>query len=151
MRLMIRWSPMSRVFSMEPDGITRAWPMVPLMSIKASATQNQAMTSRCTRWPIGRFASIPLSFVFASAFMFHRHGTLGRCVFASIAVHCITCLTARAAFAHFQLHQVGRIHARVARRAVAPLRVIHRLLQIHERNVAERIRAQELAYFFRAV
>jgi len=31
---------------MEPEGMTRAWPMVPLMRRKARPTQNQAMISR---------------------------------------------------------------------------------------------------------
>src|SRR5271169_2938058 len=39
---------MSRVFSMEPEGMTRAWPRVPLMSMKARMTQNQAMASLLT-------------------------------------------------------------------------------------------------------
>ena len=39
---------MSSVFSMEPEGITRAWPSVPLMSMKARMTQNQAMISLLT-------------------------------------------------------------------------------------------------------
>src|SRR5579859_231704 len=47
---MIRWSPIRRVFSMELEGMTRAWPMVPLMSRNARATQNQAMISRVIRW-----------------------------------------------------------------------------------------------------
>src|SRR6516162_4884295 len=46
MRLIMRSSPTSRVCSIEPEGITRAWPMVPLMSRKINPTQNQAMTSR---------------------------------------------------------------------------------------------------------
>src|SRR5262250_153842 len=41
---------MSSVFSMDPEGMTRAWPMVPLISRKASATQNQAMISRRSFW-----------------------------------------------------------------------------------------------------
>ena len=39
---------MSNVFSIEPEGMTRAWPIVPLISRKTRPTQNQAMTSRCS-------------------------------------------------------------------------------------------------------
>ncbi len=35
---------MRRVFSIEPEGMTRAWPMVPLIRRNASPTQNQAMS-----------------------------------------------------------------------------------------------------------
>src|SRR6266852_109809 len=101
MRLMIRWSPISRVFSMEPEGITRACPMVPLMSKNTSATQNQAMTSRCTRCPTGTLGCA--SFLgLGSAFMFHRHGMFDW-PFTSVAVHRVTCFVHNA-FAHFQLH-----------------------------------------------
>src|SRR5574340_441497 len=58
---MIRWSPMSSVFSIEPEGITRACPMVPLISRNASATQNHASASLRTFWPVvsGSFWSAP--------------------------------------------------------------------------------------------
>src|SRR6266849_7272169 len=126
---------MSRVFSMEPEGITRAWPMVPLISMKARATQNQAMISRWTRWPTGRFASVSFSLVLASAFMFHRYGTFGCGVVALIAVRRVIRFAIRAAFADFQLHQVRGIDACVTRRTVAASGVVHGLLQIGERDV----------------
>src|SRR5215467_98382 len=37
---------MRSVSSMEPDGMTRAWPMAPLISRKTRPTQNHAMISR---------------------------------------------------------------------------------------------------------
>src|SRR5260221_9738967 len=37
---------MSSVFSMELEGMTRAWPMAPLMRRKTRPTQNHAMISR---------------------------------------------------------------------------------------------------------
>src|ERR1700675_80445 len=131
---------------MEPEGITRAWPMVPLISKKTSATQNHAMISRWTFCPTGtwgtasllRLASALTSLfgsAFNSAFMFHRHGILVG-AFTSVAIHRVTCFAARNAIAHFKLHQVRGIHARVARRAVTAFRVAHRLLQSGERNVA---------------
>src|SRR5271163_2846232 len=48
-RLMMRWSPTSRVFSMEPEGITRAWPSVPLINRNMRMTHIQAITSRWMR------------------------------------------------------------------------------------------------------
>src|SRR5712664_3644108 len=107
---------MSKVFSIEPEGITRAWPMVPLISKKTSATQNHAMTSRCTRWPIGTLGCASLVRL-ASAFMFHRHGMLAILIFTRVAAHCFPYFASRMVFAHLQLHQVGWGHAGVARRA----------------------------------
>src|SRR6266852_2739628 len=135
---------MSSVSSMEPDGITRAWPMVPLISKKTSATQNHAMTSRCTRWPIGTLgcASLPR---LASAFMFHRHGMLAILIFTGVAAHCFPYFATRMIFAHLQLHQVRWVHAGVARRAIVALCVADRLLHAGQRNVTQRIRANEFA------
>src|SRR4029077_21208065 len=113
---------MSRVFSMEPEGITRAWPMVPLISKNTSATQNQAMISRCTFCPTGKLCCASLLGL-RSVFMFHRHGMFDWS-FTSVSVHSVTCLVHNA-FAHFQLHQVRWIDARVAGRAKAALRVAH--------------------------
>src|SRR5229473_1347233 len=137
---------MSRVFSMEPEGITRAWPMVPLMSKNTSATQNQAMISRCTFCPTGTLGCASLLGL-GSAFMFHRHGIFDW-TFTSVAVHRVTCLV-RIAFAHFQLHQVRRIDAGVAGGAIVALRVADSLLQSGQRNVAQRIGSDEFADFFR--
>src|SRR5579864_7158882 len=147
MRLIIRWSPISSVFSMEPEGITRACPIVPLISRNTSATQNHAMTSRCTRLPTGTaFAGVSLLFL-ASAFMFHRHGPLDCGVFLKIRLHCVGHLAVPAAFTHFQLHQIRRIHAGVARSAIVALGVVHCLPQSRERDVAKGIGPDELANF----
>src|SRR5215469_12418677 len=75
---------MSSVFSIEPEGMTRAWPRVPLMSKKARITQNQAMISLLTLAPIvgsGALAALFFGFVLAaSAFTIH----LGRSIHPSI-------------------------------------------------------------------
>src|SRR5579864_3877062 len=148
MRLIIRWSPISSVFSIEPEGITRACPMVPLISRNTSATQNHAMISCWTRCPTGTCACVSLFFL-ASAFMFHRHRPLACAVLLEIRLHGLGCFAVGAAFPHFQLHQVRGIHAGVARGAVVPLSVVHRLLESWQRNVAEGIRTDEFANFLR--
>src|SRR6516225_10787050 len=86
---MIRWSPMSSVFSMEPEGITRACPSVPLISMKASITQNQAMASLLTLELMEASASLAgASFVFtliASAFTVHLNDeTAGSLIITAI-------------------------------------------------------------------
>src|SRR5271157_5053171 len=108
---MIRWSPINKVSSIEPDGIMRACPSVPLISMNARITQNHAMISLFTFALIGTSASFALFFLLlpASAFTLHRH-FFGHFIRARF-------------FAHFQLHQVGRINARVARSAEVPLGV----------------------------
>src|SRR5580704_247069 len=126
---MMRWSPIRRVFSIEPEGMTRAWPMVPLIRRKASPTQNQARTSRWTRWPIGSLGSsaallatlptsLPVSlaigFSVTSAFTFHRHRSLDMRVVRYVAI--LLFRSAAAALANFELHEIGRIDARVTRR-----------------------------------
>src|SRR6516225_3973959 len=139
---MIRWSPISSVFSIDPDGITRACPSVPLISMNARITQNQAMISLFTRAPSDESAASLadpfLMFTFAaSAFTFHRHYLFDfrRC--------CV--------FANLQLHQVGRIDTRITRRTEVPCGVIHRLPQPGKRQVPQRIRAQVLADLLRSV
>src|ERR1700674_1696410 len=127
---------MSRVFSMEPEGITRAWPMVPLISKNTSATQNQALISRCTFCRTGTLGCASLLGL-RSAFMLHRPGMFDWS-FTSVAVHSVTCFL-HYALAHFQLHQVRWIDARVAGRAIVALRVAHRLFQSGQRNIAQRI------------
>src|ERR1700722_3835245 len=52
---MIRWSPTSRVFSIDPEGITRACPTAPLINKNARPTQNHATISRRTCTDIGIF------------------------------------------------------------------------------------------------
>src|SRR5450755_2085539 len=138
MRLMIRWSPISSVFSIEPEGITRACPIVPLISMNANATQNHAMISRSTRWPTGRrFSSFSFSLFVASAFTFHRHRALGRWVFYATTVRSIPEHIVGGRFAYLELHEVGRVHSSVARGAEAALGIVHRLFQTGQRDVAE--------------
>src|SRR5271168_4050031 len=154
MRLMMRWSPMSSVFSIEPEGMTRAWPMVPLIRRKASPTQNQASASRCTRLPTGSFGSsavfavapptsLPVGFCIVSAFTFHRHWLFKSYVVRRVAVLCVRRVSV--ALADFELHEIGRIDSGITRRAELAFSVIHGLAQSGERNVTERIRAEKLA------
>src|SRR5580765_7774661 len=133
---MIRWSPMSKVFSIEPEGMTRAWPIAPLISRKTRPTQNQANISR-------RMVCLTVSF-FASdftflAFMFHRH----RRGFRELAD--ADTLT------NFELHQVGRIIPRIARSTEVATRVIDGLAKASERNVPKRVRAEKTPNFFRRI
>src|SRR5215472_3245507 len=109
---------MSSVFSIEPEGMTRAWPIAPLISRKTSPTQNQAMISRWTFVFTGRLASaFSAFFVFSlSAFTMHHHRPFsGR----GFAFHCNRSFR-RFAFrigpAHFQLHKIGRVNSRITRR-----------------------------------
>src|SRR5580692_4973033 len=157
MRLMMRWSPMRSVFSIEPDGITRAWPMVPLISRNASPTQNQASASRCTRLPMGSLdssafspvslpSSLPLGFCFRSAFTFHRHWLFDRCVVRSIAI--LRFRSVAIALADFELHEIRRIDPGITRRTELAFGVIHGLAKRRKRDVAERVRAEKLANFF---
>src|ERR1700675_4420231 len=78
---MIRWSPTSRVFSIEPEGMTRACPRVPLTSRKIRPTQNQAMISLLTlalMEPSDSFAAPFLVFGFlASAFTIYLNSQIG--------------------------------------------------------------------------
>src|ERR1700721_307238 len=123
--------------------------MVPLIRRKARPTQNQAMASRNTRWPMGSFgsstflpgalpfslrASLPTDSCMASAFTFHRHRPLDQRVFRTVSIFPV--MRVAVALADFQLHEIGGIHG---------------LAQGRERNIAERIRAKELANFFRRV
>src|SRR5215469_12869475 len=150
MRLMMRWSPMSRVFSMEPEGITRAWPMVPLMSKNTSPTQNQAITSRWTFVLIGRLASDFFGFsVFAlSAFTMHHHRPFCGSGFALYCNRIGGRISGGSAPANFQLHQVSRIHPRIARGTEPAFRVGDGVFERRKREVAERVRGKEFADFF---
>src|SRR5215475_4575962 len=98
---MIRWSPISNVFSIEPEGITRAWPSVPLMSMKARITQNHAMASLFTLELMEASASLAGAAFFAftliaSAFTVHRYD-FGR-------------LSIGGVLADLELHQVRGIY-----------------------------------------
>src|SRR5436309_2310624 len=150
MRLMMRWSPMSRVFSMEPEGMTRAWPMVPLISRNTSPTQNQAITSRWTFVLIGRFASGFFAFSgFAlSAFTMHRHRPFCGSGFTVYCNRSGGRIFGGTAPANLQLHQVGRVNTRIARPTESALVVADGLFERGQREVAKRIRAEEFADFF---
>src|SRR5580658_4547656 len=139
---------MRRVSSMEPEGMTRAWPMVPLMRRNASPTQNQARASRRTRVPMGSLgssvflagvltvsspASLPLGFCLTSAFTFHRHRLFHRCVVRRVAVLCVWDVAV--ALAHFELHEVCRIDAGITRRTELAFGVVHGLAQRRKRDV----------------
>src|SRR2546427_1137392 len=102
---------MRSVFSIEPEGITRACPIVPLMSRNISATQSHAMISRWTRLFNG---SAPfLVFFCGSVFTVHRHRRLsGMRISRPLGVSPV-----RRILANFQLHKTGRINACVARGA----------------------------------
>src|SRR5215475_910546 len=133
---MIRWSPISRVFSMEAEGMTRACPIAPLISRNTRPTQNQASTSCRT---LSRRVGVFVRGRSWSVFTFHRHrGALRR-------------LATRRTFADLQLHQVGRIASGVAGGAEVALAVADGLAQAGERDVAERVGAEEPADLLRGV
>src|SRR5271163_3364612 len=104
---------MSSVFSMEPEGITRAWPMVPLISRNASATQNHATISRTILALIGSDAADTSAFWRFSDFTFHRHRPFRSWRIFRCIAHADSQCAISVAFAHFELHQVRRINARV--------------------------------------
>src|SRR5207302_8513733 len=136
---------MSSVFSSEPEGMTRAWPIVPLMSRKTRPTQNQAMISRWILVFTGKFASS--CFFFFSAFTFHHHRPLCGRGFTAIAWGMFAGLDVGSALAHFQLHQIRGINARITRRTEPARGITDRAAQGRQRNVAQRISAKEFADF----
>src|SRR5579871_78843 len=112
---MIRWSPISNVSSIEPEGITRAWPSVPLINMKARMTQNQAMISLFTREPMGAGAAAGVADFFSVlAVTFHRH--------------CFVDFVRRA-FGNFQLHQARGVIAGITRCAEIAGSIVYRLTQ----------------------
>src|SRR5208283_2927056 len=134
---MIRWSPISSVFSMEPEGITRAWPIVPLISRKARMTQTHATISFPMRVLNENLRSVAERFLLAllvSAFTFHRHR------FPRFRI-----------FRDFQLHEVGGIDAGIATGTEISFRVAYRLAQSPERKIAQGIGTQEFADVFRGI
>src|SRR5579862_3057577 len=102
---------------MEPLGITRAWTMVPSISRNARITQNQETTSRQI-----------FSFVVAAAGWLFSGGA--------------SAVSAFTMSLHFQLHQLGRVAARVARGAEFSFVVRGGFAQRRERKVSQRIGAQ---------
>src|SRR6266849_4928325 len=136
---------MSSVFSIEPEGMTRAWPIVPLISKKARPTQNHAMISRCILVFTGTLASS--CFFFFSAFTFHHHRPLSGRGFAAVAMSRFAGLAVGSAFAHLELHQIRRIDTCITRRAELAFGITECAAQGRERNIAQRIGAKELADF----
>src|SRR5260370_26754467 len=134
---------MSRVFSIEPEGMTRAWPIVPLMSRKARPTQNQAMISRWILVFTGTFASSCL--VFFSVFTFHHHRPLCGRGFPFVANVSFGGFAVGSAFAHLELDQIRRIDARVTRCTKLAFVITDGASQGRQRNVPERIGAEEFA------
>src|SRR5689334_14051319 len=152
MRLMMRWSPMSRVFCIEPEGMTRAWPMAPLISKKTSPTQNQAMTSRWIFVFTGTFASAFFDFsVFSlfslSAFTMHHHRPFSGPGFTFYCNRSFRRFADRIGAANFQLHKIGRVNARITRRTEPAFGIGDGLLEGRKREIAEGIRAEEVANF----
>src|SRR5580658_3505510 len=120
-RLTIKWSPTRTVFSMEPLGMTRACTIVPSISRNATITQNHETTSRQI-----------FSLVVAAA---------GFC-FTGASASAVSTFTMSL---HFQLHELGRIVAGIARGAEFSVVIFHRRAQSREREVAERIGAEKFA------
>src|SRR5215469_7804143 len=151
MRLMMRWSPISSVFCIEPEGMTRAWPMAPFINRKTSPTQNQAMTSRWILVFTGRLASTFSFFVFSvfslSGFTMHHHRPFSGRRFTFYCNRRCARFPVGSGAAHFQLNKIGRIHTRVARRTESAVGVRDGLLEGRKREIAERIRAEEFADF----
>src|SRR5271168_3423341 len=123
-RLMMRWSPISTVFSIEPLGITRACATLPSIRMNASITQNQETISRQTR-----------SFFGGVFFFLISTGTISPASAFTMSLY-------------FELHQLRRIVAGVARGAKFSFGVFERRAQRFERKIAQRVRAQELPDFF---
>src|SRR5712692_6059372 len=135
------------MFSIVPEGMTRACPIVPLISRKARPTQNHAMISRWILVFTGRFGSSCFSFF--SAFMFHHYRPLcGRGLTVIPKVRCTGFAVGRA-FAHLELHEVRWIDACITRRTKLAFGITERAAKRGEGYVAERIGAEELADFFR--
>src|SRR5271170_1593761 len=113
---------MRTVRSIEPLGITRAWTSEPSIKRKARITQNQERTSRQI-W----------SFRVAGAFT----GTFSTATASTTSAFTMSL--------HFELHQLNRIAAGVARRAEFSFVIFDGGAQGFKRKVAERIGAQVAA------
>src|ERR1700733_6016662 len=106
---------------MEPLGITRACTMVPSISRNATITQNHETTSRQI-----------FSLVVAAA---------GLC-FTGDSASAVSTFTMSL---HFQLHELGRIVAGIARGAEFSLVIFHSRAKGWEREVGERIGTEKFA------
>src|SRR6202050_532998 len=113
---------------MEPPGTTRPCPTVPSIKRNARITQNHEITSCQMRSPA------------VSSFGFSSRTSSGDT--ASVSTSAFTMSL------HFELHQFSRIAAGVARRAEFSFRIFHGGAHGFEREIAERIRAKELANLF---
>src|SRR5207302_6499522 len=135
---MMRWSPTSKVFFMDSEGITRAWPTAALIRRKIRMTQVHAMTSRRTFCCGVRFSS-GLRCFGCLAFMRHRDWAVGLNWRGIFDAGIFEELAVRAAFANLKLHEIGWINTRITRRTEVALGVADGLFQAVERDVAERI------------
>jgi len=93
---------MRSVFSIEPEGMTRAWPIVPLMRRNTKPTQNQAMISPLNLG-FHRYVRFFFFFLF-SDFMFHHHRPLCGRGFTTIALNSLAGFAVGGVFAHLKLH-----------------------------------------------
>src|SRR6202142_3744658 len=109
--------------------MTRACTSVPSINRNAMITQNQETTSRHT-----------LSLEVACSWCYWRaFSTRSRSAATASSTSAFTMSL------HFELHQLGRIAAGVARRAKFSLRVLYGGAQRFKRKIPEKISAQELA------
>src|SRR5260370_41865259 len=133
---------MSSVFSIEPEGMTRACPIVPLMRRNTRPTQNHAIISRWILVFTGKLASACL--VFFSAFTFHHHRPLCGRGFVSISMGSFAGFAVGCAFAHLELHQIRGINTRITRRTKLAGGATHRPAQRWEAKKAQRIGPRRL-------
>src|SRR5262249_48344369 len=120
---------------MEPDGITRACTIVPVMKRNARITHSQETTSRTMTLLTAGFCSAVTTSV-SSAFIRH-HLNLNKWRF----------LVPGSARLQLGLRAVNGVHPGVARRAKCAARVTSRAAQACERKVPQRIGAEEAANF----
>src|SRR5579859_1610033 len=141
---------MRSVFSMEPDGMTRAWPIEALISKKMRMTQNHARASRRTFCSVVRWSSGFTGLEFL-VFMRHRDRAVGLDGRGILHAGIFQKLAIRTALANFELHEVGEINTRITRRTKVTFGVADGLFQAVERDVAKRIGAEKFADFLRRV
>src|SRR5439155_18197819 len=90
-------------------------------------------------------------FFFFSAFTFHHHRPLCGRGFTAVARSIFAGFAVWRAFAYLELHQVRRVDTCITRRAELAFGITDSPAKRRERNVAQRIRAEEFANFFRSV
>src|SRR5208282_609370 len=118
---------MRTVRSIEPLGITRACTIVPSMNKKARITQNHEIASRAAR-------------------LFHNDPARSPSLRRDITASRVSA-SAPTMSLHFELHQLRWVAAGVARRAESSFLVFNRLAEARQRQIAKRIRFQELPDF----